>query len=280
MAEPLMKLIFRALTVCALIILLAPHARAEEPADLSAKKEVLVQKLLTKGLGEGEARGLLNDARVAMYPEILEKKGKGIDYFSRKFGLLTRLSVERGQQVIRDNLNELKKIEAAFGVEKEVLVAVYRVETYFGRYTGDYPVFNSLLTLTVLENRRSAWAENEWINLILLSKERGFDPLAIKGSWAGAFGLCQFVPSAYLNYGVDGDGDGRVDLFNVKDALASTANYLKGSGWEQASLAKKKKAIYAYNHCDNYVKAVLAYAKAIRKTPRSTAAATPRRPAG
>ena len=132
----------------------------------------------------------------------------------------------------------------------------------------------------MLENRRSAWAESEWINLILLSKERGFDPLAIKGSWAGAFGLCQFVPSAYLNYGVDGNGDGRVDLFNVVDALASIANYLKGSGWEQGDLAKKKKAIYAYNHCDNYVKAVLAYAKAIRKAPRSTAAVIPRRSGG
>ncbi|HME43121.1 MAG TPA: lytic murein transglycosylase [Syntrophorhabdales bacterium] len=276
-AEPLMKSVFKALSVCALIILLASHVRAQEPAELSAWKEVLVQKLLARGVGEGEARAFLDDPRVAVYPEILEKKGKGIDYFSRRFGLLTRPSIERGRQVIRDNLTELNRIEASFGVEKEVLVAVYRVETYFGGYTGGYPVFNSLLTLTVLENRRSAWAENEWINLILLSKERGFDPLAIKGSWAGAFGLCQFVPSAYLKYGVDGNGDGRVDLFNVVDALASIANYLKGSGWEQGSLAKKKKAIYAYNHCDNYVKAVLAYAKAIRKAPRSTTAATPRR---
>ena len=279
-AEPLMKLVFKALGVCALVILLASHVGAQEPTDLSARKEVLVQKLLARGVEEGEARAFLDDPRVAFYPEILEKKGKGIDYFSRRFGLLTSSSIERGRQVIRDNLTELNRIQASFGVEKEVLVAVYRVETYFGRYTGDYPVFNSLLTLTVLENRRSAWAENEWINLILLSKERGFDPLAIKGSWAGAFGLCQFVPSAYLNYGVDGNGDGRVDLFNVVDALASIANYLKGSGWEQGNLAKKKKAIYAYNHCDNYVKAVLTYAKAIQKAPRSTAAVIPRRSGG
>ena len=101
---------------------------------------------------------------------------------------------------------------------------------------------------------------------MILSKERGFDPLAIKGSWAGAFGLCQFVPSAYLNYAVDGNGDERVDLFNVVDALASVANYLQCNGWENGSLEKKRKAIYAYNHCDNYVRAVLAYAKATRIT--------------
>jgi membrane-bound lytic murein transglycosylase B len=256
-----------------LIILTTLQVRGEEPAGFNERKEALTQKLLTKGLREGEVRALFDDARVAIYPEILQKKGKGIDYFQRKFGLLARVSIERGQRVIRDNRDELKKIEALFGVEKEVLVAVYRVETYFGRYTGNYPVFNSLLTMTVLENRRSGWAENEWINLILLSKERGFDPLAIKGSWAGAFGLCQFVPSSYLDYAVDGNGDGRVDLFNVVDALASVANYLQYSGWEKGDLQKKKKAIYAYNHCDNYVKAVLAYAKAVRKMPAASAAA-------
>jgi len=100
---------------------------------------------------------------------------------------------------------------------------------------------------------------------MVLSKAGGFDPLSIKGSWAGAFGLCQFVPSSYLHYAVDGNGDGRVDLFNVVDALASVANYLKRSGWEKENQEKKKKAIYAYNHCDNYVKAVLAYATAVGK---------------
>jgi membrane-bound lytic murein transglycosylase B len=261
-------------TLCMLSLLLGPQAGAGEPDDFKGRKDVLVQKLMTKGFEEREVRALFDDSRVAIYPEILIKKGEGIDYFRPKFGLLTRASIRRGQQVIRDNLAELKNIEALFGVEKEVLVAVYRVETYFGRYTGDYPVFNSLLTLTVLENRRSAWAEEEWIDLIVLSRDRGFDPLAIKGSWAGAFGLCQFVPSAYLKYGVDGNGDGRVDLFNVVDALASIANYLKCNGWERGSPEKKKEAIYAYNHSNNYVKAVLAYAKATRKASPRPAAAT------
>ncbi len=259
-------LTLKATGVCVLVLLAALQARGEGLNDFKERKEALAQKLLAKGLSEGEVRGLFEDERVAIYPEILQKKGKGIDYFNRKFGLLTRTSVERGQRVIRDNLNELKRIEALFGVEKEVLVAVYRVETYFGRYTGDYPVFNSLLTMALLENRRSAWAEQEWINLILLCRERGLDPLSIKGSWAGAFGLCQFVPSSYSKFAVDGNEDGRVDLFNVVDALASIANYLKCSGWEKGNLHRKKRAIYAYNHCDNYVKAVLAYARATRRS--------------
>ena len=270
----LTRCVFVATTTFFLLSLLGFCAWCEGPADFSERKEALVQKLLMKGFGESEARALFDDARVAIYPEILQKKGKGIDYFHRKFGLLTRASIERGQRVIKDNLADLKKMEATFGVEKEVLVAVYRLETNFGRYMGDYHIFNSLLTMVVLENRRSAWAEKEWINLMMLSKERGFDPLAIKGSWAGAFGLCQFVPSAYLNYAVDGDGDGRVDLFNVVDALASVANYLKCSGWEKGSTEKQKKAIYAYNHCDNYVKAVQAYTRAVQKAQRKATLTT------
>jgi membrane-bound lytic murein transglycosylase B len=255
---------------CLLMLLLVFAALADEPATIDARREALVQKLAAQGFDEAEARAVLEDKRVALYPEIIGKSGKGIDYFARKFGLLTPASVERGRQVIRENYAALQEIESQFGVEKEVLVAVYRLETNFGRYTGDRSVFNSLLTLAVIENRRSAWAEKEWITLMLLCRERGLDPLAIKGSWAGAFGLVQFVPSSYLAYAVDGNGDGRVDLFSVVDALASVANYLKSSGWDRNSVEARKKAIYAYNHCDNYVKAVLAYAEATRKPPAAS----------
>ncbi len=247
--------------------LAARAARAGEPPDFESRRAVLMDKLIARGLTEGEARTLFDDSRVAIYPDVLQKKGKGIDYFHRRFGLLTRSSIEQGRKVIRDNLDALKRIEALYGVEKEVIVSILRVETYFGKYTGSYLVFNSLLTMAVLENRRSAWAENEWINLVLLSRQRGLDPLAIKGSWAGAFGICQFVPTSYVKYGVDGNGDGVVDLFNLEDALASIANYLKGSGWEKGDMQRMRGAVYAYNHCENYVDAVLAYAGALRKSP-------------
>jgi membrane-bound lytic murein transglycosylase B len=248
-----------------LVLLPWVEVLGEEPAALTAQKESLLQKLLTKGFTESDVRTVFDDVRVAVYPEILHKKGKGIDYFNRKFGLLAANSIQRGQRVITENLSDLTRIENSFGIEKEVPVAIYRMETNFGRYAGNYRVFNSLLTLTVIENRRSEWAERELIDLMVLSKWLGFDPLSIKGSWAGAFGLCQFVPSSYLTYGIDGNNDGRVDLFNVVDALASVANYLKCNGWEKGNKEKKKKALYAYNHCDNYVEAVLTYANVIHR---------------
>jgi membrane-bound lytic murein transglycosylase B len=167
--------------------------------------------------------------------------------------------------VLRDNRRILRKIEAAYGVRREILVAILRIETNFGRVTGNRPVFNSLLTMALIENRRSEWAEAELGQLLLISRDQKKDPLSVKGSWAGAFGIPQFVPSSYRKYGVDGNGDGKVDLFNLTDSFASMANYLKTFGWSPKSPLKKKKAVYAYNHCDNYVQAVFAYARALRR---------------
>ncbi|MCX8111118.1 MAG: lytic murein transglycosylase, partial [Syntrophorhabdaceae bacterium] len=115
-----------------------------------------------------------------------------------------------------------------------------------------------------LENRRSEWAENELVNLIVLSRLYKKDIFSIKGSWAGAFGICQFVPTAFLNHAVDGDNNGTIDLFNFHDAMSSMANYLKNHGWEKGNLEKMKKAVWHYNHCDNYVKAVFLYSRAIK----------------
>lgn len=251
------------LKLCVLVLAPGLLSGADDP-EMAARMGSLAQKLVEQGFAQEEVAAVFQDARVALYPNIIGKSGKGIDYLHPRFGLLTKESVARGRRVIEENLDALRKVEVLFGVDKEVLVAVYRLETNLGRYLGEYHIFNSLLTLAVIENRRTAWAEKEWVGLMILSRKNGVDPLSIKGSWAGAFGLCQFVPTSYLQYAVDGDGDGFADLFNVKDALASIASYLKANGWDKTSREKQRKAIWAYNHCDSYVKAVLAYADATR----------------
>lgn len=228
----------------------------------------LIKKIKANGFSDEEIQNIFSDSRIMLYPEILEKKGHGINYMSKKFGLLTRASVKRGQMVISKNKAVFEEIERKYGVEKEAIVAIYRLETNLGRYEGKYLVFNGLLTLAVLENRRSAWAEKELLNLLIFCKSNNKDPLSIRGSWAGAFGLCQFIPSSVLKYAVDGNGDGEIDLNNFSDAMSSIANYLKSNGWKKGNLQKKKQAIWAYNHCDNYVKAVLAYANACKKHMR------------
>jgi len=256
------------LPVFVLFVLLsfAGKASGEIPTEYDLKKQSLIQNLKEKGFSEEESNRLFSDERVVLYPEILEKKGKGLNYMSKRFGLLSRKSIKRGQKVISDNKDFLDSIEKEYGVDKEVIVAIYRVETNLGQSRGGYLVFNSLLTRVLIENRRSEWAERELINLLLLCKSKGLDPLTLKGSWAGAFGLCQFIPSSAMTHAVDGNKDGDVDLFNFHDAMASIANYLKANGWDKKDTEKKKKAIWSYNHCDNYVKAVLAYARASKKS--------------
>jgi membrane-bound lytic murein transglycosylase B len=249
-------------------ILCAGYSDASE--DICSRRESLCQALRNEGFGNEEIQAVFSDERIALYPEILEKKGKGLNYFSRKFGLLTRKSVDRGRRILKENKTLLTGIGDRYGVEPEILVAIFRVETNFGGYVGTYPVFNSLLTMTLLENRRSSWAEKELVGLFVLSRANRVSPLSIKGSWAGAYGLCQFVPTSVLNYGADGDGDGVTDLFQFADAMASVANYLKAHGWQAGHADKKRKALYAYNHCNNYVDAVLAYAKATKNPPRKT----------
>jgi len=211
-----------------------------------------------------EIEPLLLDRRLTLYPEILDRKATGIDYLHPRFGLLTPSSIRRGQQVLKERRNTLKSIEASYGVPREVLVAIFRVETNLGSNLGEYRVFNSLLTLTVMVNRRSPWAAQELIDFLSLCRTNLINPFSIKGSASGAFGLCQFVPSSYLTYGTDGNGDGVVDLFEFSDAMASTANYLRSHGWHNRDTGKQLRAILAYNHCRNYAKAVLFYSRRVK----------------
>jgi membrane-bound lytic murein transglycosylase B len=234
-------------------------------ASYQEKLEGLFFRFTDRGWPEETLSKLFSDERVVIYPEIVGRRGKGLNYRSRQFGLFTKKSLREGRAVLQANRPLLRKIETDYGVDREVLVSILRVETNFGRAKGSRPVFNSLLTMALIENRRSAWAEGELEQLLLLSREQERDPLSIKGSWAGAFGLPQFIPSSYRKYGADGNRDGRIDLDNLSDSFASIANYLKASGWDRRDPAKKKGAVYSYNHCDNYVQAVFDYARALKR---------------
>ena len=256
---------FKFLTILIIFFILISFnviASNKMPSDFETKKEIIFEKLKEKGFSDKEIENIFSDQRIKLYPEMLGRKAKGLNYMSSKFGLLTKKSILRGQKVLKENKASFEEIEKRFGIEKEIIVAIYRVETNLGNIKGNYPVFNSLLTMAVFENRRSDWASEELINLLVLSKNNNQDPFSIKGSWAGAFGI--FIPSSYLYYAIDGNEDGNIDLFNFHDAMSSIANYLKAHGWETGNSVKNKKAVWAYNHCDNYVEAIFAYAKAIR----------------
>lgn len=260
------KAIFVVLAVALLAVSSVSFA-GEQEDKFTAVKNRLAIKLAGK-VSKAEIEKIFSDPRVILRPELLQrigKKGKKFSYFSPEFGLFTPGSILRGREFLREKEKFLEKNEKGFGVGKEGIAAIFRIETNFGQNLGSHLIFNNLLTFAVIKNRRSDWAENELSSLFLLGARNHLDILNIQGSWAGAFGLCQFMPSSFLVFAKDGNGDGNANLFVLEDAMASAANYLKRHGWENGDPKKMARAVFAYNHSDEYARAVLAYAKAIRQ---------------
>jgi membrane-bound lytic murein transglycosylase B len=234
-------------------------------ATLKLDVTSIVQKLKEKGFSKQELKNIFDDKRLAVYPEILTASREKVDYFGEKFGLLTKKSIDKGRSILIERGYILKKAESFFGVNEEVLVSILRIELDFGDYKPEYLVFNSLFTLWWLKNRRSEWAEHELICYLTICRNNNRDPFEIKGSWAGAFGLPQFIPSSYLQYAIDGNGDGKIDLFDFEDAVWSAAHYLWQHGWQpRVPIENNRQAIFAYNRNLDYVRAVITYAKVVK----------------
>ncbi len=139
--------------------------------------------------------------------------------------------VEVARRKFREQEPLLRRIEADYGVEPRFLVALWAVESDFGRLTGGFPVVGALATLAY-DGRRSDFFRRELLEFLRLVDQGRISGTAVTGSWAGAMGQVQFMPSTFRSYSVDYDGDGRPDLWGSQaDALASAANYLAGVGW-------------------------------------------------
>ena len=141
-------------------------------------------------------------------------------------------SINGGIQFLKQHAQILARAEERFGVPAEIIVAIIGIETRYGKVLGSLRVLDSLVTLSVEYPRRSKFFSSELEHFMQLVAEQGLDPLAVKGSYAGAMGIPQFMPSSYRSYAVDFDGDGRADLLNsVADAIGSAANYLARHRW-------------------------------------------------
>jgi len=221
----------------------------------------LIEELQKAEFSIEEIDKLLLDARVKFYPDILKKfkKTKVPNYLSSKSRLLKKHFLKEGRDFIKRNQKILQEVEDKYRIEKEILTAILKIESDLGRVNGKYQVFgvyNSIIYYSKDDVVLKRWAVRELVSFLILCKRNRFDPFEIKGSWAGAIGIAQFLPSSCLKYGIDADKDGMVNLFSLKDALHSIAHYLVKHGW----FIDKKKALYAYNHSKNYVEGVLAYA--------------------
>jgi poly-gamma-glutamate capsule biosynthesis protein CapA/YwtB (metallophosphatase superfamily) len=234
------------------------------PSDRAALKKLL-SDLVSLGVPEDRVRRIFGDQRTRLLPEVLARFAKPAEKLPfekyRKIFVNDEV-ITAGKKFIEQNADLLSAISSKYQVDREAIVAILATETRFGTKRGEYGTFNALATLAILDARRTTWARDQLKALLM-----GFpDPLSVIGSYAGAVGLVQFMPVNIQKYGVDWNQDGRIDLDEIPDALASAANYLKAFGWRQHKPIKPKSAnytaIFKYNPAHPYVQVVTELAKA------------------
>jgi membrane-bound lytic murein transglycosylase B len=279
------------------------------PPEARGNWESLIHRLIGDGFNEQTIRGFFSRPEVNFDPAPMSSKletlvknhspkasvDPGSNSRAVYRGPLTANNLARARSYLQEHREVLEKISSQYCVPKEIIVSILLVETRLGDYTGARSAFSSLAsmaTCTELEiirphlpknlihrnneefakevcRQKADWAYSELQALILYAHINNDDPLKFPGSIYGAIGLCQFIPTSALVYGVDADGDGRTDLFAKVDAFYSIANYLKEHGWGcQMDRASQHKVIHAYNHSHTYANTVLAVAEKLKAKPK------------
>lgn len=147
---------------------------------------------------------------------------------------LTKKRINNGVKFWQENSDIIDYAAKVYGVAPEIMVAIIGVETFYGRLQGSYRVMDALSTLAFKYPKRSKFFRGELKHFLIMSREQHFEPLSRKGSYAGAMGMGQFIPSSFQSYAVDFDGDGEKDIWHNKaDAIGSVANYFKRHGWKK-----------------------------------------------
>lgn len=206
-----------------------------QPIDLqSVKYKTFFKELIDKHqLAPEEITTLFSELTIdKRVLELMDKQWEGKPYYEYYPLFITPGVIREGKNNLNRHNELFDQIEEVYGVNREVIVAIWAIESRFGSNQGGFGLFRTLNTLFDAYPRRSDFFRKELINFILLCRQNGLDPLEVRGSYAGAFGQAQFMPSSYLSYGVDFDGDDRCDLIHsMPDIFASIANYLKRFGW-------------------------------------------------
>jgi membrane-bound lytic murein transglycosylase B len=159
---------------------------------------------------------------------------KRLEWKSYRKIFLTTSRIQQGKEFINTYQKDLDRAEKVFGVPKYIIAAIIGVETRYGRHAGSYRVIDSLSTLAFDYPPRSSFFKKQLAQFLLLSREQQLDVLSVKGSYAGAMGYGQFIPSSYRHYAVDFSGDKHADIINnVPDAIGSVANYFKMHKWQK-----------------------------------------------
>lgn len=283
-------------SVCCLFLFvlfcLIPGAGAQGSAK-GNEFETLSQRLIADGFSSEKIQDLLARDGVAFTPDgvslffVHSEARLNYDQF------LSKDSIARAFAYMADHRDTLDRVQEDYGVDKTVITAILLVETRLGTFLGSQTVLNTLATMASLTDdilreriwqaipdkrkpekevflerveRRLNWGYQELKALIRYTDREGIDPENIRGSYAGAMGIPQFMPSNALTLAVDGNNDGRIDLFDHSDAIFSVANYLRHHGWSpDISRERQQNVLMRYNHSSYYVDTLLKISDRLRQ---------------
>jgi membrane-bound lytic murein transglycosylase B len=275
---------------CYLVIMILLLFPVKLWAENELSRKFIEERLVDKGMDKSQVHSMINDSRISTQPDIVilnlfYSTPRGTEKQPEIMGIDPK-SIKKGKIFIKENKESLSSLEKRFGTSPQIITAILVVESKLGnypmrynvvtayanlaslldpdylgqiqkKYAGEYPLLNDEDTIKRAQSK-AQWALDELYHLVRIANELKMDPLSIMGSFAGAIGPAQFIPSTFRTYGVDGDEDGICNPFNMADAKASIGHYLKSSGWsEDASLETKRNVIWQYNHSQVYVNTIM-----------------------
>ena len=264
------------LTIAVVLFALSAPARAmpcEPPGGFDVWLDGFKREAAAAGISQQTLSsafvGVAVDQKVLGYDRNQKHFQQTFEEFSGRMISANRLS--KGAQMLKQYGSVLSRIESEYGVQGPVLVAIWGLETDFGANIGNIPTIRALATLAH-DCRRTDLFQGELMNALRIIDRGDLTAGEMHGAWAGELGQTQFLPTSYVKYAVDFDGNGKRDLLHSPpDVLASTANYLKGYGWKHGEPwgpdEPNYQALLGWNKAQVYSKTVAAYAKRLSDAP-------------
>ena len=261
--------------ICVAVALAVPPAGAAVPCGTGnfdtwlagVRTEAAAQGISQTAIAAG-LNGVTLDQAVLNRDHSQKVFGQSFEEFS---GRMVPPRMTRGSNMLKQYGSVLSRIERVYGVPAEVLVAIWGLETDFGINTGKFHTLRSLATLAY-DCRRAEEFRAELMDALRIIDRGDISPQEMRGAWAGELGQTQFMPSSWMKYAVDFDGNGRRDLLhNVPDVLASTANYLANYGWQRGKEFEPGKPNFAvlqlWNKSEVYAKTIAYFATQLARAP-------------
>ena len=244
-----------------------------QPLDKNLAYRMVSDNLQGSHIPDAFVREAFTHSDIQIHSEIAERFAKPYEKktweeYRKIFVKESRISA--GVKFYKENIELINMVATEYRIDPFIMITIAGIESNYGSHHSQFSVFNSLYTQIHEMPKRAKWASKELAEFIKYCFNDQLDPQEIGGSYAGAFGFGQFIPSSFNRFSIDFNEDGVRQPYDWPDVLASIANYLRRNGYNPNSSNYEKngdiwKSIYAYNHADNYVMAVLELTEEIRK---------------